>query len=164
MPSENLKKNNPWSNALYKARSRCRNKTDNAFKYYGGRGIKCFLTHGDMEFLWDRDKAWNLSHPTIDRINNDGDYEVGNCRYIERSENTRRVNGDRKVCLRGHRDWSETKPGWRECRTCKSEAGSRRYARAKKLALEMGVSTNSLWAKSVYFDALARLRSVREVK
>jgi hypothetical protein len=38
--------------------------------------------------LWFRDKAYLLKEPSIDRINNDGDYCFKNCQFIEKPENS----------------------------------------------------------------------------
>jgi len=45
-------------------------------------------------------RAWALAsgyadNLTIDRINNDGNYEPGNCEWVTRSENSRRANAAR---------------------------------------------------------------------
>ncbi len=47
------------------------------------------LTHGDLKFLWFRDKAYNMEHSSIDRINPQKHYTLENCRYIEYRENCR---------------------------------------------------------------------------
>ena len=89
-------KNNPvkyrLSMILTGIKGRCKNPKHIAYKYYGKRGIKCFLKFKDMVYLWNRDKAFELKKPSIDRINNDGNYELSNCRYIELSENIRKKN------------------------------------------------------------------------
>lgn len=43
------------------------------------------MTIEDFEYLWNRDKAWLLEKPSIDREDNDG-----NCRFIELSKNSKR--------------------------------------------------------------------------
>jgi len=53
--------------------------------------IKNYLTTADCKFLWFRDKAYELKRPSLDRIDPMGDYTIKNCRYIELSENCRRV-------------------------------------------------------------------------
>jgi len=85
---------NPLKKKMYvridAIRSRCTDKKHENYKWYGGRGIKCFLTVKDLERLWKRDKAYKMKKPSIDRINNDGNYELSNCRFIEMIDNYRR--------------------------------------------------------------------------
>ena|SRR3990167_7137366 len=90
--------------------SRCTQKGCNGYKYYGGRGIKTFITVDELEFLWHRDYAANMKHPSIDRIDNDGNYELSNCRFMEWEDNNRRrfnknnVDGKYKILVRASRE------------------------------------------------------------
>lgn len=68
-------------------KQRCGNKNNVRYHRYGGRGIKALLTYDDISFLFDRDNAVNMKQPSIDRINNDGDYVLHNCQFIEWSHN-----------------------------------------------------------------------------
>lgn len=77
---------NCWRNI----KDRCNNPKNHAYKYYGGRGIKCLITLEEVEFLWQRDNANLMNKPSIDRINNDGDYTFENCRFIELKENVKK--------------------------------------------------------------------------
>ena len=86
----------PWSSSYRKAKERCNDKNSNIYHRYGGRGIKFLLTREEIRDLWFRDKAHNLKKPSIDRIDNDGDYEYNNCRFIELSENIKRNKGQKK--------------------------------------------------------------------
>lgn len=64
---------------------------------YCKRGIKNYLTQEQIKELWFRDKAWLLKKASIDRIDTYGDYEFGNCRFIELAENLARK---RASCIR----------------------------------------------------------------
>jgi len=84
----------PWYTNYSCAKERCERKTHPNFKRYGGRGIKFLMTVDDFGTLWVRDKAHKLLKPSIDRINNDGNYTLSNCRFIEMKENRKRVVRD----------------------------------------------------------------------
>lgn len=76
-------------------KDRCYNKKTSSYKRYGGRGIKiCQEWLDDFENFknWALPNGYNDSL-TIDRINNNGNYEPSNCRWItskEQQSNTRR--------------------------------------------------------------------------
>ena len=72
-------------------RARCNIKTIPSYKTYGGRGIKVCSDWDDYkEFKnWALDNGYDDSL-TIDRIDNDGNYEPSNCQWITREENIRK--------------------------------------------------------------------------
>lgn len=86
----------PWVKILYNIKYRCSNLKSKDYKDYGGRGIECRIIEEELKFLWFRDKAYEMKRPSIDRIDNDGHYELNNCRFIELSENSAERN--RRVC------------------------------------------------------------------
>lgn len=66
-----------WENM----RKRCNNPSDPRFKWYGARGISvCERWNSFENFLADVGRRPSRKH-SLDRINNDGNYEAGNCRW-----------------------------------------------------------------------------------
>jgi hypothetical protein len=78
---------NPWIRAFKTASQRCNNPKNVKYKYYGGRGIKFMLTLPEVKVLWIRDRAYNMSYPSIDRKHSDKNYTFKNCRFIELRKN-----------------------------------------------------------------------------
>lgn len=83
-----------WSNM----KSRCLNPNNKDYKYYGGRGITIYSGWKDdyrkfKTFALSSGYADNL---TIDRIDNNGNYEASNCQWITKSENSKKSNLERR--------------------------------------------------------------------
>lgn len=101
--SEQNKKHGKRKTRLYSIwsdmKKRCNNEKHWAFSNYGGRGITVCKEWQEFlpfyEWAMRNDYRENL---TIDRIDNDGNYEPGNCRWV-----TRKVQGNNKsnniVCV-----------------------------------------------------------------
>ena len=87
-----IKLASPWRSSYFNAKNRCTNKNGQDYHTYGARGIKFLLSMEEMKSIWFRDKAYKMKRPSIDRINNDGNYEFLNCRFIEGSENATKGN------------------------------------------------------------------------
>ncbi|MCC8066610.1 MAG: hypothetical protein LIO94_05850 [Clostridiales bacterium] len=68
---------------------RCENPNCKQYKDYGGRGIKvCDEWHNPAVFInWALTNSWTRGLQ-INRINNNGNYEQGNCNFVPRKENS----------------------------------------------------------------------------
>lgn len=76
-------------------RDRCRNPRASAYALYGGRGISVCARWDKFEnFLADMGERpggpkGSVGYHSLDRIDNDGNYEAGNCRWATPSEQRR---------------------------------------------------------------------------
>ncbi len=80
---------NSWSGMM----SRCGNTSSSHYANYGGRGIRVYERwHNFAEFL--AGMGPRPPNTSLDRINNDGNYEPGNCRWATRKQqnNNKRTN------------------------------------------------------------------------
>jgi hypothetical protein len=68
-------------------KSRCNSETNSNYKYYGARGIKiCDRWHTFSGFLLDM--GFRPEGKQLDRIDNNGNYEKENCRWVTPKENS----------------------------------------------------------------------------
>jgi hypothetical protein len=70
-------------------RYRCSNPRWAHYENYGGRGITvCDQWNNDFVsfYLWAMDCGWKVGLQ-LDRINNDGSYSPGNCRWVTHQKN-----------------------------------------------------------------------------
>lgn len=97
---------NTWINM----RQRCQNPNNDRYADWGGRGIRvCDRWSSFENFLTDMGEA--PAGMSIERIDNDGDYEPGNCRWATRAEQSRNTRRSRMVMHEGETmgvsDWSK---------------------------------------------------------
>lgn len=90
--------------------SRCYNPKDTSYPNYGARGISvCAQWMWFNNFLKDIGVKPSPIHQ-IDRVNNDGNYEPGNCRWVEPKVNCRNKRSTRILTIDGESmpmvDWA----------------------------------------------------------
>lgn len=94
-----------WTSML----DRCRNPESKHYKDYGGRGILVCKKWEDVrEFVKDVEPLY-IKGLTLDRINNNGDYEPGNVRYITKKEQN---NNKRNNVLVEYKGKTQTLAQW----------------------------------------------------
>ena len=104
--------------------TRCNNTKYKLFKDYGGRGIKICTRWKKFENFRDDMLASYKDNLSIERINNDGNYESKNCKWatrIEQNRNKRMFKLTRQKVLEIRKKYV--------------------YGMGRKLATEYGVST-----------------------
>ena len=81
--------------------TRCYNQSVPCYPRYGGRGIRvCERWHTAAYFIADMGRRPSPAH-SLDRINNDGDYEPGNCRWATAKEQSNNRSSARLVMHQG---------------------------------------------------------------
>jgi len=108
----------PYYKKWVSMRLRCTNPKDVGYIHYGARGIKVFNEWLDnpikyIEYISKLPKAGTKDY-SIDRINNDGNYEPGNLRWAtdhEQNSNTRR--NTIKQSGEAHITWYSKTEKWR---------------------------------------------------
>lgn len=101
----NLPEYASWNNM----RARCANPKNTHWKYYGGRGIKvCERWDSFLAFLDDMGRM--PEGYTLERKNNDGDYEPSNCVWILKAEQMKNTSRTVKITIDGEtlciKDWA----------------------------------------------------------
>lgn len=95
----------------HKMIDRCENPESTVYHRYGGRGISvCERWHVYEDFLNDMGSRPSIKH-SLDRINNDGDYEPSNCRWATIREQARNRSDNLRIEYQGITltlvEWSE---------------------------------------------------------
>jgi hypothetical protein len=102
----------PEFSAWIGMKERCRNPRTKSFSRYGGRGITVCdrWRESFAAFLADMGPRPSPVH-SIDRINNDGNYEPNNCRWATRREQSRNRGDNIVITINGESlcavDWAE---------------------------------------------------------
>lgn len=126
---------------------RCQNPNHPRYADYGGRGISIAPEWAEdfWQFVADVGERPEGITPagralySIDRIDNDGNYEPGNVRWATQSEQSLNTRPREllTVCRRGHEMTEENtyrnpNSGERKCRACSRILDARRQRRGKK--------------------------------
>lgn len=117
---------NSWLNM----KARCLNPKHPKHHRYGGRGIKiCSEWLSIVGFAqWALASGWQKGL-TLDRIDNDGNYEAGNCWWVSSASNSRKK--------------STTRLSWEQAQTIRQAALS--GASERDLARQYGVCHGTIW-------------------
>lgn len=113
---------------------RCYDPAHDSYPNYGARGIAvCPEWRESFDAYYAVVGDAPFDGATVDRIDNDGDYEPGNVQWstwVEQNRNQRNAPGLRTHCPQRHEYTPENtrvSKGKRYCRTCGRDSDRRRY-------------------------------------
>ena len=97
------KSNHPLYGTWLQMIRRCENPKSTHYDRYGGRGIKvCEEWHDFWKFVeWSDSVGGKPDGYTLDRINNDGNYEPSNCRWADRETQSSNKSNNLFVSYKG---------------------------------------------------------------
>lgn len=112
--SKTFKKHGKWRSRAYHAWEsivqRCKNRNNKQFKNYGKRGIGVCDRWLSFENFY-KDMGDPQKGMSIDRVNNNGDYEPSNCRWATNKEQNRNKRTNVIIEYHGQKrcvqDWAE---------------------------------------------------------
>ena len=111
---KNWAKENPVHGIWRGMKNRCYSLVNNHYKRYGGRGItvcdRWLADDGYEKFEADMGPRPTSLH-TLDRIDNNGNYEPGNCRWATKKEQQRNTRWNDVVTINGR---SQCLSAWAE--------------------------------------------------
>lgn len=92
-------------------RQRCGNPKNQAYRYYGGRGIKVCKRWASDFVNFYADMGARPKGLTIERIDNSRGYSPDNCKWVSRKEQTRNTRWNRQIKYKGEThclvEWTE---------------------------------------------------------
>jgi hypothetical protein len=143
VPGKTSPEYHTWAGML----DRCRNANNKKWALYGGRGITvCDRWRQFEDFLADMGTR-PTAHHSIDRIDNDGHYEPGNCRWATQKEQMRNVSYNRVLTF-----GAKTQPvaAWGEELGIKSSLISGRLARGWSVERALTEPVNAQFGPKKY--------------
>jgi len=107
---ESITKHGKYNTKLYKVfqnmKSRCLNKNNPTYTYYGDRNIKICSKWLDVEngfinfYNWAIDNGYHEGL-SLDRIDNNGNYSPENCRFVTKKEQSRNTRNNVYLTFNG---------------------------------------------------------------
>jgi len=110
--SERSGVNHPFFDIHRAMKGRCHNPENKKYKDYGGRGIKIcsswkeldgkgFWNFVEWATVWMMENEIDIYGLEIDRIDNDGNYEPNNCRWVTRTQNNNNTRANVRYLYKG---------------------------------------------------------------